>query len=182
MKYEVRCECGNAHEVSAADAGSALRCACGRTVDVPPLHLLRTTRGRGAISPLAQVRSALLNGLLPGTRTCSLCGCDTSGHCRVKVLCEHVPNNSGPRQAEVVGCLLGPYFFGWLFTLLLVTGLRGRRKSAGDEEAIVVPLPICEICRPKLDDPNALQTAVRRIPDYAALLQHYPKAEIALVG
>ena len=46
MKYEVRCECGKAHAVTGADAGASLACDCGQTVEVPPLHQLRTLAGQ----------------------------------------------------------------------------------------------------------------------------------------
>ncbi len=162
MNYEVRCECGKVHDVSAADAGSSIRCACGRAVDVPPLHMLRASAGGDAVPTLANVRAALRNGMLPGTRDCSGCGCDTDGHCRVKVVCEHDPNNTKS-------------FFKWLIVLFAVSNMRPL-ASAGDEEAVIVPLPICAACRPKLRTTSGLRSALRSIPDYAALLDQYPKA------
>jgi hypothetical protein len=182
MKYEVRCECNKTHTVGAADAGSSLKCLCGRTIEVPPLHQLRTSEGTGAMSPLANIRSALLNNLLPGTRKCAVCGTESDNRCRVKVVCERVANQGGPSQAEVVGCLLGPSLFGWLVALLIVGGLRAQRESTGDEEAVIVPLPVCQACRPKLDNTGVLQKAVHQIPDYVALLECYPNAEIQRVA
>jgi len=143
-------------------------------VDVPSLHALRTAGGEGAVSPLVRIRTALLNGRLPGTRACAVCRAETDGRCRVKVLCEQTQNQSGPSQAELVGCLL----IGLLFGVLL----RTQRKSSTDEEAVIVPVPICEACRPKLTDPNTLRTAVRRIPDYATLLDHYPQSQITIAN
>ena len=61
MSYEVRCQCGKVHAVSAADAGSSVRCACGQLVDVPPLHLLRTAAGEAGVSPSVQLQAMLLN-------------------------------------------------------------------------------------------------------------------------
>jgi hypothetical protein len=81
----------------------------------------------------------------------------------------------------MVGCLLTPYI-GWLVALLIVVGLRSHRENVGDEEAVIVPLPVCETCRPKLTDPNLLHIAVRRVPAYAALLNHYPQAQTAIAG
>ena len=174
MKYEVRCGCGKTHAVSAADAGSSLPCSCGQTVDVPPLHALRTPGGEGAVSPLVRIRTALLNGRLPGTRACAVCRTETDGRCRVKVLCERTQNQSGPSQAELVGCLL----IGLLFGVFM----RTQRKNSTDEEAVIVPVPICETCRPKLADPNLLPFAVRSVPDYAALLDHYPQSQVTIVN
>jgi hypothetical protein len=100
---------------------------------------------------------------------------------RVAVACERVKTGGGPSQAEVVGCLLGPLLVGWLVALLFVLGLRGRR-AAGEDVTIILPLPVCEACRPGLEEPSALSQALRQIPDYAALLDHYPKARVAPRG
>ncbi|MBY0456704.1 MAG: DUF1922 domain-containing protein, partial [Gemmataceae bacterium] len=88
MKYEVRCACGKAYEVSAADAGAVFNCACGKTVDVPALHVLRASGGQESISPLLQIQSGFLSGELPGPRKCARCRCDTSRQVRILIVCE----------------------------------------------------------------------------------------------
>jgi len=59
--------------------------------------------------------------------------------------------------------------------------MRAQRENTRDEDAIIVPLPVCEACRPKLNDSGSLSQAIRKIPDYAALLDRYRQAEVVLV-
>ena len=42
MSFEVPCECGRRLAVTAGDAGTEVRCGCGRAVVVPDLRTLRT--------------------------------------------------------------------------------------------------------------------------------------------
>ena len=55
------------------------------------------------------------------------------------------------------------------------------RKQAGDEEVLVVPLPVCATCHPWLSAPGGLRKAVRAIPGYATLLDRDRAAELSLV-
>ena len=178
MPYEVHCECGKAHAVSAADAGTSLRCACGHTVDVPPLHQLRTARGREALSPLVQLRALVQNGLVPGTQDCVCCHCHTNNLLRVGIGCEQ--GSRGPSRAEVVGCLLAPCI-GWVLALVMVVVSRVIRETS-DDVSVVVPLPVCDACRPTLNHPAVLRQALRQIPEYATLLGYYPRAQVSLFG
>jgi hypothetical protein len=178
MSYEVRCECGKAHAVGAADAGASLRCTCGRTVDIPPLHQLRTAGGVSSIPIVAQVRAAIMNGLLPGTTLCASCGANAGSRCSIKIVCERVRVNEGLSQAEKVGCLIAPWVGLWV--LLFGAAARRHRAKVGDEVALLLPLPICNACRPKLSD--STERAIRAIPDYAALLDQYPKAELTIIA
>src|SRR4051812_45335158 len=106
MKYEVRCECGKAYDVIAADAGSSIRCACGSAVDVPPLHMLRASAGEEAVSPALRIQAMLLRNELPGTRACACCHSDTDHLIRVSVVCEQVITKtpSGGGIAALAGC------------------------------------------------------------------------------
>jgi hypothetical protein len=180
MQYEARCECGKAHAVGAADAGSSLRCACGRNVEVPPLHLLRTSGGETAVPLLVRVRGLISNGLLPGTTDCACCHRPTKGMTRIGLGCEPQPDEHHATTNEAAGCLLG---------LLLgspshVTEAAAARivRNESPDFSLVVPLPVCEPCRPTLDDPATIRRALRQIPDYAAILDQYPKALIRRVG
>ena len=95
MSYEVRCECGKAYPVGAADAVVSFSCACGKTVDVPPLHMLRTRDGEAAVPILVRVRGLIANGQLPGPRVCVLCRLPTQGMARVGLECEPTPGEGG---------------------------------------------------------------------------------------
>src|SRR5262245_40924859 len=109
MNYEVHCECRKAHAVSAADAGASLRCTCGRIIEVPPLHKLRTTRGETAVPLLVQIRGMVASGQLPGARVCVRCQQPTKGIARVGFACEPTPSEVSSDVA--VGCLFA-FLFG----------------------------------------------------------------------
>jgi hypothetical protein len=83
MKYEVRCACGKAIAVTGADAGSTVHCKCGKSVEVPPFHQLRTASGDTATPILVRVRSLINNGVLPGERVCAVCRIATNDMARV---------------------------------------------------------------------------------------------------
>ena len=182
MKYEVRCECGKVHEVSAADAGGSLKCACERTVDVPALHVLRAAVGQVMLSPAFQLEGLLLEGKLPGTRDCAKCRRETDRLIQVSVVCERgtskADGGSADRVAEEgLGCLLG--FLG--LPSWWTHGLREGHtptKNRGQDIAFIVPLPVCEACRSMSANPAALRLAFRSVPTYRALLDQYPKARV----
>ena len=179
MAYQVTCECGKPHPVGAGDAGSSLKCGCGRTVEVPALHELRSGAGE-SLSPLDHLRGLLLTGQLPGTRECARCRRQTNGRMHVAIVCERVPGDGGTSQAEVLGCLLVP-LLGWFMALMIFVGLRSRRRQFGDEVSVLVPLPLCDECRGDVTDAT-LPMALRQIPAYADLLDHYPNAQATRRG
>ncbi len=187
MSYKVHCECGKPHEVTGADAGASLRCDCGRTIEVPPLHQLRTAAGEEVLSPAVRIETLLLEGKLPGTRECVSCFRDTGGLVRIAVECERgtMKDDNSSRDGVAAGCLFG----------LLVGGLPGlyganrmmqggpgiTTKQVGQDVEFTVPLPVCEVCQHELND-AALRVALRHIPEYAALLDQYPDARVTRAG
>jgi hypothetical protein len=99
---------------------------------------------------------------------------------RIGLGCEPTPGDDELPVDEAVGCLFG-LFMG---SASRVTGaaVSQMAKNESPDYSVVVPLPVCEVCRPKLDDPAALRQALCQIPDYAALLERYPKALIKRVS
>lgn len=187
MKFEVRCECGKTFAISPSDAGAVFDCSCGKPVKIPPLHLLRSTTGQSTKSPLQEIRAVLPTGLLPGVRNCTVCGAvppphSRVPHTRVKIVCERVLNEEGLKS---VGRAAG----GFLGSLLLVLfgHLSQKHKARSDqdilydEEAVIVPLPICSNCRPQCEQEAVLRKALLQIPDYANLLEHYSEAVFYIV-
>jgi hypothetical protein len=180
MSYDVRCACGKAHAVSAADAGASLRCGCGGTVEVPALHRLRTAAGEAGVSPAVQIQGMLLQNELPGTRACACCHRDTDHRIRVSVVCERVitvsPHASG--SAALLGCFalgLAGLLAGWVAKAGLPP------KQHGTDVSFTLPVCVCEVCTLDLTHPAALRTALLNTPIYAALLQQYPAATVRRV-
>jgi hypothetical protein len=178
VSYEVRCECGKPHPVTAADAGSSLRCGCGRAVEVPPLHRLRTSAGQTALSADMQLRAMLQRGELPGTDECVRCHRPTGNAVRVVIECERAETKSVySREGQATGCLLG-LLFGWI----VIRSPDREDRVVGHDVVFAVPLRICEVCESEIRSAGALRETLRRVPVYAALLDKYPDARITSRG
>lgn len=180
MPYQIPCTCGKKYPVTGADAGVSFPCACGATVEVPALHVLRNQAARRSDSPLKYIRGLLLTGQLPGSKTCS-CREPSGGVLHLNIVCEREPGAGGVSQAEVVGCLLAP-MLGWLTALSLILCLRSRRQQYGDDVSVIVPVPICAECRERMTSEDAMRKALRQIPAYSELLDYYLQACIARRG
>ena len=176
MKYEVRCACGLAPAVTGADAGATLPCACGRTVEVPPLHELRTAAGQEVLYPAVRIHALLLDKKLPGTRECACCHRETDKLIQVVIECERVITESGSTKGEWVG---GCFLFGFIWTSILLQSRQPIQR--GQDVVLTVPVPVCERCQFEVTAPPELRKALLQILEYAALLDRYPNARISLV-
>ncbi len=67
MSYSTACECGATHAVAATQAGTTLRCACGRSVTVPALSVLRQAAGQTPmpLNTVERIRAMIRDGELP---------------------------------------------------------------------------------------------------------------------
>src|SRR5687768_8182701 len=75
MQYQISCECGGSVTAPEAAAGTAVRCACGRSVVIPSLRELRRLAGVDSPPPPELVvETLLLAGKLPEGNLCALCG------------------------------------------------------------------------------------------------------------
>lgn len=175
MKYDVRCECGKTHLVAGADAGASLPCSCGRTVEVPPLHCLRAQAGDSAMPILIQIRGMVANRALPGTQDCACCHRKTNGLMQIGIACEPTPGDDRG-GGRAFSCLLG-WLVGPIGILAGAATVQMIKKESPDL-SVVVPLPICDSCRPMHGDNATLRLSLRQIPPYAALLNRYPNALI----
>lgn len=186
MKYEVCCECGKTHGVSAADAGATLTCVCGRRVNVPSLHELRTSAGQSVLSPALRIQSMLLENQLPGSRNCASCSRETDGLAMIRIECElgQVKGSATNAERGFAGCisaLLGGWLLGAFVAGVVLGGERGRLKQVGQDVECIVPLPVCDSCLSPVSNPELLRIALRQIPEYAMLLDQYPNARIVLI-
>ncbi len=159
---------------------------CGGTVDVPALHTLRASVSEQKLSPAFRLEALLFDRRLPGTRSCAVCGQETDFLIQVSVVCERgtsKPDGSSRDEVagESLGCLLGSFLGAGPWQESTHEAYRLSRQI-GQDIAFIVPLPICDSCRPVLEVPASLRRALRQIPEYAALLDRYPDARIAVSG
>lgn len=187
MQYQVHCECKKSITVSGSDAGASVRCPCGKTVEVPPLHKLRASAGQAVLSPALRIETLLMEGRLPGTRACAVCSRDTDDRSRVSVVCARgfLKDDSSSRDQIAAGCLFGLLVGGatGLFGAnRIMSGESVNMKPMGQDVAFTLPLPVCEGCRPATQSAPGLDSALRRVPDYAALLDAHPDARVVLLG
>lgn len=182
MKYEVRCECSKSHAVSAADAGSSLKCACGRALDVPPLHVLRASKGETGGSPLWAIQAGFFSGELPGPPICACCGRDTTRQISVSVMCEQGASGAPAVARQVAsGCFMVGLMF---LTGLFVFSRDVVGPSGGDSSGLSVTVPVflCEACDGSVTTVPAIRKALNGTPAYAALLERYPDAFVRRIG
>ena len=165
------------------DAGGSLLCPCGRSLRIPPLHELRSQAGLTPyyLSPELVIESLLAAGRLPPTKTCVCCGKETDEILRVSTECERswVKWSGGSCWTSILVMLILPiwmlilpiWFWVWFWE-------RPERKEFGKDKIYSLPIPICLGCRPALRDTQSIKQALRKIPDYARLLDKFPDAKV----
>ena len=99
---------------------------------------------------------------------------------RIGLGCEPTPDEPQAATAEAVGCLFG-LLTGSAEHVAQAATVRMIQNESPDF-SVVVPLPVCEACRPTLDAPTALRQALRHISEYAELLDKYPNALVQRVA
>jgi hypothetical protein len=177
MPYELACECGQVRAVSGGDAGLKMKCDCGRTIEVPPLHELRQSAGELSLSADVQLQAMLQSGDMLKESFCANCAAATDGLVHVYVICESPQAKSRSNSnAELFGCLLGG-IFGWL----LMRSATREVTSMGSDVRFHIPVRICDRCRPDIRTAADIKTAMRSIPVCDALFKKYPNANVAIV-
>jgi hypothetical protein len=170
MDYPVTCACGRTHRVSSGAAGTRLVCGCGRQVEVPSLHALRTQAGELTVSVELLLGALLRDGHFPEEKDCLRCGIPTTDICYALVVCERPEVRSKyDWSLSLVGLLFGH----------LVFSRRGEDRERGRNVSFRLPLRVCSDCTSRLRHP-ALVEAMRQVPLYGQLLEKYPQAEVSL--
>jgi transcription elongation factor Elf1 len=170
--YRVSCDCGRSHQVSGGDAGSHLPCGCGRTVDVPDLHTLRTSVGEPTISPELAIEMMMRDRQIPGDGTCLCCGAMTADICHVQVECERPEVNKGGWKLNLL-----PTLAGLLFGFVIWHREWNNEQVRGRHVAFRLPMRTCSACARSLSK-TEIGTALRQINVYRQLLDKYPHASI----
>jgi hypothetical protein len=166
--------------VSEGSAGAKIPCACGRTITVPPLHVLRAEVGLSpypGVSPEMAVERLLAAGRLPADNRCVGCGQETDQVTLVRTECERaVVRGGGVSWPRLLLTLLAAPFG------VLVIPRGDAPQEYGRDKIYSLPLVLCEACRPAAQGPDALWDYLRRVPLYQELLTKFPAAKVELEG
>lgn len=184
MDYAVTCPCGNPIEVTAAQAGSQVQCACGQIVAVPALSQLRHVAGqsRYEIHIADKVRQMVLDGRLPTGQSCIQCGSNTHSIPTFVIECQR-PRTRGNSYWKTIfltltATLLAPL---WM-ALAIFQEVRDADRNPeiiGAEVIVHAPIRLCSECSSKLGKrQRTLQLLLRKEPVYAELLREYPTSRI----
>jgi hypothetical protein len=178
MDFDIRCECGQYIVVSEGAAGARLKCACGRTVDIPALDKLRTEAGLPPSTTEARIAYLLSAGHLPGTKSCACCRADADRTIEIVTECERawIHQSGGRTWVSLLGFILTA-----LISPIAVW-LREERSQQiyGQDKIYHLPLPVCTKCTPKVRGTKAIKQYLRQIPEYRWLLDKFPDARVVV--
>jgi hypothetical protein len=139
MDFHLDCECGASLRVTESAAGASLPCACGRTLQVPPLSEMRRQAGKPAYQARARlvIERMVADGELP-PRTCVACGSTPAGVVDIVTECEKEwTRATGPSRT-----------IGFLFLGLWAFFLREQEERVlAHKVSVWTPLTFCSVCR-----------------------------------
>jgi hypothetical protein len=182
MAYSVRCSCGNAHEVSATQAGTEISCGCGAVVLVPLLSQLRVSAGQeayesGIVDKILRLKS---EGKLPLGDHCLLSGQRTEDTALVRVQCERSYDKGPPKYEKFLAIL--SFFFIGIFAWFVAKETLGQKPEwVGRDLELSLPIRVHRDLRDdlqKIRNQKRLRELLRAVPLYAQLLDDYPSAEV----
>ena len=182
MDFSISCPCGKTTSVTAVQAGSEVRCLCGKLNAVPSLSELRHGAGQARYNletrgpdQAGSGRASLAFG-----RRCAKCGLQTSGTLCFVVECE---------QPWSTGGGFWKHFFLWLLAPVWIWGVLLRDYKSdevfGRETVVEIPVRMCPDCQAAVrNSPStrAMTALLHTIPLYHQLLREYPKATIGISG
>jgi hypothetical protein len=189
------CECGKEHLAKAADAGTLISCACGRSITVPTLSKLRLLAGKDAYvtNPAEAIRKMQYDGVSPAGDRCITCGAGTPVEYTCHAMCEsprlkHAPvgepHSLVPPFLRIAGIIL----FGWAIVLFghLLLSRRKRpteNETIGHEVYVTFPLPVCDACAAAnggVTRPAVARKLMVLVPVYKELLDYYPQSVLSV--
>ncbi len=138
MNYRVECACGEQIPVSEGMAGTAVPCACGRTVAVPTLAGLRRQAGMPDYyaSPELFIPEMIARGELPGPG-CARCGSPDAEAVPAFAECERAwVRRAGWRVEAIVAVVFGVLIF-----------RKEPAQERGRTLTVPVPFKVCRGCR-----------------------------------
>lgn len=90
--FSLNCECGKGHRIHEGQAGHRLQCRCGRTLEIPSLHVLRRRAGLSPmrINAAKRIEELVQAGELPEGDRCVCCFDETQEVLRAWAICEQI--------------------------------------------------------------------------------------------
>jgi hypothetical protein len=182
MSFHVACECGSTQTVSATQAGTSVRCSCGRQVAVPALSVLRATSSEPCDlgGTLERIRDSIARGVLPANDVCPLSGRPADSVLYFRVDCEREWMRRGERSAAE--SILLWFLLGWI-GLLLSLRRSGPPEVFGHDISIEVPLRVASQMTPKvrrMRRQRPLKNLLSQTDAYRQLFKEYPGAIITM--
>jgi len=177
MEFNVACECGKTHPVTAADAGAKIPCPCGRTVSVPSLGKLRQ---QGVVPnlthPVLAINRMLEAGELPPPGGCVRCGVTTDRVVKIEAECERTWVK---RQDEFKWWYV---FLPWIVLLAWAANRHPKTELRGSDVILTLPLRVCDHCLAENRGAAGLEALLRQVSVYYRLLERYPEAKLTLLS
>jgi len=184
--FSTPCECGATLPVTAADAGAAISCRCGRTVRVPRLSELRRAKGLDGVE--SNVRDTIARmvreGSLPWGSCCAVTGFPTADIMLFDVQCERSCTKGGGLSkagfALLVLSLFTCFPVAIMLWLLAWDFLTTRVEEVGRNTVVTLPLRVSAAAQAEVrqSSPSRLKKLLSAVPVYLQLLTEYPDASI----
>ncbi len=178
MDFAIKCACGERIKVIASQAGSELKCICGKIQTVPSLSELRRSAGQTAfdVSVTEKLQQLYFDGKLPLELNCVRCGSATRETLNFKVECQR-PMVRGNGYWKTFFLML---FAPWIAMKQIHDDYRNP-EVIGRELIIRTPIRMCSQCASQIDTVGKeTKELLRRTSLYQELLTEYPQARIFL--
>jgi hypothetical protein len=178
MVFSIDCSCGKAITVTAAQAGTEVRCDCGQVNAVPLLSELRRSAGQSKynLGITDRIRQQVADGALPAEDACARCGVQTSDALQLLVECERTWTAGGGFWKHFLLFLLAPF---WIWGLLRRD--YNNPEVFGRENVVNLPLRMCRTCQITVRQTGsnaAIIALLQEVPLYQELLREYPQAKV----
>jgi hypothetical protein len=144
MDFTLTCDCGKQQTVNEGTSGSKLNCACGCTIKIPSLHILREQAGLTGVKvhPAAVVAEAITQGRLPPPKCVN---CDNPHGRIVRITTECERSWKRTRSSRGIGQVI-LVLFSWGLYLISTFGEDKDVEIQGRDLIVETPVSLCTSC------------------------------------
>jgi hypothetical protein len=180
VDFQIDCSCGQKVTVNEGAADGTANCACGQTIRVPSLKVLRVRVGLPAFHfpPEQMIEAILSSGEIPWGRSCVHCEAETDHVAHVLTECERSSTKEGGLSGTSLA--LGLLFSPFIYFLAAFFSRNSEERVLGKNKIYTLPLPICAKCRGDLKGQKAIKDCMQVIPAYRELLDKFPHAMVSV--